>query len=77
MRFETLADLLYAYDNKQLSKSNPLIIDREEQIAYVEKPENERVENSEDYEDNFLFYLNFPDLIIEAIEILGIPSESD
>ncbi len=77
MRFETLADLIEAYNTGELLESNPLIIDRDQKFAYVAKPGVEDFDEEEEFENKYLFYLNLSEVAFEAIEILGIPSESD
>ena len=77
MRFETLADLIDAYKTGELSESVPLIIDRENGIAYIQMTDTESYDEDIDFEDRYLFYLNLSEIVYEAAEILGIPFESD
>jgi hypothetical protein len=66
MAYETLADLLEAYQTNKLSKDAPLCIDEENNMVFVE----DEVDSDE---DNHLFRLSFREFITEAANILGLP----
>ena len=80
MEFETLCDLLEAYQAGEIPSDCPLIIDEDEGIAYVERYGDEAELSSYDDDEGqgkYLFYLNLTQLLIEAINLLGIPIDND
>ncbi len=72
MRYETLEDLAAAYESGELDESNPLYIDSDDTFVYVDDEEDE---DGEFVEGGRVFFGGDPkELLIEALDLLGIPS---
>ena len=75
MQFETLADLVEAYKSGDLSSENPLIVDEDSNVAYVEVSPDDETKNGLG-QNRFLFYISFTQFIIESVEFFGITWDS-
>lgn len=81
MEFETLADLVDAYESGMINDDCPLLFDEENNILYIEKNgDDEEVlhedESDGDDNDRHRFRLNIRQFILEAANILGIPIDA-
>ena len=66
--YETLEELVIAYRNGDLSLETPLLLDNDETFVYTE--------DTEECEGEKVFDGGVPmELLIEALDLLGVPSE--
>ena len=66
--YETLEELLIAYQNGDLTAKTPLFLDNDDTFVYSE--------DTEEHEGEKVFDGGVPmELLIEALDLLGIPSE--
>ena len=81
MKFDTLSELVEAYQSGELPKDFPLIIDEENRIAFVENPlaDDQQIDGDDtngEGDNSYFFCLNIQQLLLETLEALGIPTEA-
>lgn len=72
MRYETLEDLAYAYESGELDESTPLYIDNDDTFVFVDDSDDE---DGEFVEGARVYFGGDPkELLIEALDLLGVPN---
>ncbi len=70
MKYKTLEDLVDAYESGELDDDSPLYLDNDDTFVWSDEP------TKDDPEGGRVFDGGVPmDLLIEALSLLGIPSE--
>jgi hypothetical protein len=68
-KYDTLAQLRDGYDRGEIPRSSALILDGDNTYVYVS-------DSDSDYDDiNSVFQLHPSDLLMQALDLLGIPYE--
>lgn len=72
MKYNTLAELKAAYDQGQLTQADTVTVDNDGVTLYLCDPDDEFGENAQ----MVFYYEDLPRyLLVEALEMLGIPAE--
>ena len=70
MKYETLEQLRDAYASGELDESTPLYLDNDDTFVWTDEPTDDDPEGGRVFDGGVPFYL-----LVEALELLGIPSE--
>ncbi len=70
MKYKTLMELQHAYANGELDETTPLLLDNDDTFVWTDEPTDDDPEGGRVYDGGVP-----RDLLISALDLLGIPSE--